>query len=486
MKNCLILLVFMALTSVAAEVQSYHPPVYLTGGIWPTTSPSTYPTGIIQYDGTVSPPVLTTVFSHLPYRVYPNSLCMDWDNKHVLIQTEGTLSTLYPGGAILRCDLQTNTFTTVFHIPPIQSGPYSYYGYALPGCHVDQNGDYLFSYWWVNSHVVMRCNSTTLTLTTVLKESALPRNACFGRHGRDIDTGRAMFMDMYSRTAPPAVQYPILTLNPEDGYNPNNVGSYNDGSTCGWKKDISLEQNHRNGYVEAPTRFCNEVWQLKPGSANLTTIKSVPMPSMPYFPCWSNVGGIFDLQTAARPRYLCDLMWGPLPGPYKDALLLHYDTRTWNLITFETLISTVQYKGTAINQFTFKGGRHIQTMRIRKNVWDILLSVPHLPKHQYVVAAGASGIRPGIRLPDGRNININLDPVVFMTFNNALAPIWRGDTVSTADFLLDANGESRGRLDLSSVLTAPLGIPIWIVMAVLDTKAPLGIAYLPDTYVMRI
>ena len=41
-----------------------------------------------------------------------------------------------------------------------------------------------------------------------------------------------------------------------------------------------------------------------------------------------------------------------------------------------------------------------------------------------------------------------------------------------------------GKLDLSTL--DQLGMPIWLAMAVLDPAAPCGIAYLPDTYVMRI
>ena len=86
-------------------------------------------------------------------------------------------------------------------------------------------------------------------------------------------------------------------------------------------------------------------------------------------------------------------------------------------------------------------------------------------------------------LPDGRNINLNLDVVVWVTANNLLPGIWKG-----GPGMLDGNGEAKGSLDLSGfkIPNTGLGQPIWIAVAVLDPKAPCGIAYLPDTYVMRL
>ena len=101
----------------------------------------------------------------------------------------------------------------------------------------------------------------------------------------------------------------------------------------------------------------------------------------------------------------------------------------------------------------------------------------------YVLVGAVSGVRPGLALPDGRNINLNWDLIFFMSLANLLKPYF-----DPGPLKLDANGEAKGVLDLST-LPIPkngLGMPFWMAMAVIDSQAPSGIAYLPDTYVMRL
>ena len=81
-------------------------------------------------------------------------------------------------------------------------------------------------------------------------------------------------------------------------------------------------------------------------------------------------------------------------------------------------------------------------------------------------------------LPDGRRIYLVPDALTVLSARNALQPFFQ-----PGPLMLDANGEATGNLDLSGI--GPLGRPIWIAVAVLDPNAPLGVAYLPDTYVMR-
>ena len=113
----------------------------------------------------------------------------------------------------------------------------------------------------------------------------------------------------------------------------------------------------------------------------------------------------------------------------------------------------------------------------------VRLGVPQHLNKAYVLVAGMSGVRPGVSLADGRNINLNPDVICFATLSNLLQPFFNPGPLE-----LDALGEAKGVLDLSS-LPIPkngLGMPLWIAMAVLDPLAPCGMAYLPDTYVMRL
>ena len=67
-----------------------------------------------------------------------------------------------------------------------------------------------------------------------------------------------------------------------------------------------------------------------------------------------------------------------------------------------------------------------------------------------------------------------------MSLKNWLRPYF-----NPGPLVLDAGGEAQGSIDISKL--PPLGgVPIWIAVAVLDPAAPDGMAYLPDTYVMRL
>jgi hypothetical protein len=93
---------------------------------------------------------------------------------------------------------------------------------------------------------------------------------------------------------------------------------------------------------------------------------------------------------------------------------------------------------------------------------------------------GASGVRPGARLPDGRTIRINADTLVQLSLADALRPFF-----DPGPGRLTFNGEAGGKLDLRG-LPPTGGMPIWIAAAVLDPRAPGGIAFIPDTFVFRV
>ena len=502
MSRVILALAVVALLIPAAPAQSNHNPVYLTNGYQSTSTSSIYWRGFYIYDKTGATPTLTKLFDP-PYYSQFGSACMNWDNKSFIFATSGSSSsgTLYDGSAkIYHYDLASSALTTMISLFRVPSGTYPYgYQYCYDNILIDQNGDYLFSFYEykrVNTPTtvtqytrgVMKYDVASSTLSTVITTLNInpPSSHYFGYLTKDVDSGKVLVATSKSVTSPTTMRYPVVSLNPEDGYNPAGLGFWNDGSVYGWYNyTYNLEQNVKNGALEGPYYSGTgtagaRINQLLPGSGSMTTITT--MTGLPFSGSNYLYTSKYDLQTAAKPQWLC-------PAYYYStgAALLNVDVGTWTVNTFEMMISTAtsSYTRFYTGQFEYLGGRHIQTVADAKvkNKWDILLSVPHLPKMPYVLAAGASGVRPGIPLADGRNINLNFDVVVYVTLSNLLPGIW-----NPGPGILDGNGEAKASLDLSALPIPSTGIgqPIWIVMGVLDPKAPSGFAYLPDTYVMRL
>jgi hypothetical protein len=498
MRKLLFVLAVLGLLIPLAGAQSNHNPVYLVGGYGTSSTYTYYPNAVFMYDATGATPTLTKVCDTPPYTTKYPSLCMDYDNKNFLMNTSGTSSSTYQwNNSLVHYDMGTSTWTSLWDGRRVSNhaGPGSYkYSYPYNNVFVDQNGDYLFSIYEYDRHTsptttyyytraVYKYDRVAGTTSTVITTTQAGIYEYFYNIDRDIDSGKVLISGGRSQTSPTTMRYAVHTISPEGGYNPASFGDWNDGSVYGWYNySRGVEQNVRNGNLERPYYRGYRVYQLKPGSASMTTIATIPTTSLPYTTFYG-YSGKFDLQTAKDPEYI-------LNGYYssRGAWAVHYDVNTWTYKSTDTFMTTVthpQYRYFYNYQFEFYQGRNIQTVADPKvaNKWDILLSVPHLPKMPYVLAAGASGVRPGIALPDGRNINLNFDVVVFTTVNNLLPGIWNG-----GPGVLDANGEAKGSLDLSAfpIPATGVGQPLWIVMAVLDPKAPSGFAYLPDTYVMRL
>jgi hypothetical protein len=500
MRNLLFVLAVLAFVYPSVPAQNDHPPVYLTNGYQTTSTSTIYWRGFYVYDKTTTTPTLTKLFDP-PYYSQFGSACMDWDNKSFIFATSGTTGsgTLYDGASkVYHYDLATKTLTTMIKLWRQPSGTYPYgYQYCYDNILIDQNGDYVFSFYQykrVNTPTtvtqytrgLLKYDLASSTLTTLLTTASLPNPSShyFGYVGKDIDTGKVMIATSKSVTSPTTIRYPVITINPEDGYNPANVGYWNDGSVYGWYNySYNLEQNVKNGYIEGPYYSASSatarINQLMPGSGGMTTIASIstglPFPSTQYL-----YTGKYDLQTSAKPKWMCSEYYYS-----QGAAILDIDVGSWTVNTFDMLITTANspYTRFYAGQFEFLGGRHIQTVSTSANQWSILLSVPHHPGKAYAMMAGVTGVRPGIPLADGRNLNINFDAVGYVTLNNLLPGIW-----NPGPGILGKAGEARGALDLSGlpVPKSGLGIPLWIAVVVLDPKAPGGIAYAPDTYVMRL
>ena len=87
----------------------------------------------------------------------------------------------------------------------------------------------------------------------------------------------------------------------------------------------------------------------------------------------------------------------------------------------------------------------------------------------YVVAFSQSGFSPGVPLPDGRTIPLNLDGLTLLTANVALPPFLTGNTG-----VLDGLGRATVRFNLNSLPVT--GLRLWAAAVTVDPNAPLGIS----------
>ena len=446
-KAVLSFFVLLGIAALAVDGQGWHDEQYLSGCYpnGPSTTPSQAPgIWIVRANGSSSLAALSQYFS--------TGFCMDVDNKHVVVACQGAPGYNGPGYGIYRFDPKTLLYTTIY-------GPDTMACNNVYNLHVNQDGDYIFNGSISGSQTDFRVMKVDQSrkLTTVLTSQMIGRDAYLcGKMTTNIDTGNLLVFD--KMRIPPDH---IFEVEPNGAVTTFNTGS--NGSNA-WYFDFSLTQNHRNGYIEGPNVI--QVYRVKPGNfpwTKLHTLTQIPFLLL-------NAG--LDLQTGSQMRWVCT-------GGYTNA--------TWLIwIDYKTgTVTNVQLNSRAIgnHDIAFYRGNHIQTLKVAPHKWSILLSCPRSPGYSYVLAAGISGVRPGIQLGSGRHLNLNLDPLVIASVHNRLPGIW-----APGSGTLNALGEARGTVNVAGLNPPPggFGIPIWIAMIVLDPKAPGGIKYIPDTYVMRL
>jgi len=445
----------LAVVVGAVSAQVNHDAMYLYGGYPPTTR-TIYNPGIHILDMTGPAPVTKKLIQQ---GYYAGDATMDFDNQHVLVAVRGTTSTSTIYGpmrdGLFRVDPATRTYTTIWNSTPSTMGYH-----ALHDVHINQDGDYIvgaYSYDVRSNYggydiwkITPGGTASTFVSTVKLGRTALGS----ARFTRNIETGRLLWCEASTGAQVSEIAHDGTVTKWAGG----GSGNY------GWYGYYATPQNFRTGDLEGP--YLYHVYQLKKGAAKRTTISTINSTSLPYY-----VGGtgLPDLQTAPRPRqlYVCHSI-SPNGGWLADV-----DTGTWTVKpTVFTSLRNDNYC------FDFYQGRHTQTVLTARNKWKVLFSAPGHPGRAFVAGVGVSGVAPGIPLADGRTLLLNFDPVAFLTLNNLIPTIWQGRGV------LDAGGNATGMLDLSGIGT--LGVPIWIVWVVIDPKAPAGIAYVPDPYVMEV
>ena len=93
----------------------------------------------------------------------------------------------------------------------------------------------------------------------------------------------------------------------------------------------------------------------------------------------------------------------------------------------------------------------------------------------YLLAFGMSGVRPGMPLPDGRNIPMRMDDLAFLSLTGRLAPF-----ITNNIGTLDNTGLGVARVDVSAFGKALNGVRLWLCAIVLDPYAPFHIGVISD------
>lgn len=457
---CACVVLVVACLNTHGTAQTEHEAVYLVGGNAPPQA-ANETSGVLILDARGATPALTSLFSTGHYSRFG----MDADNKHVLVGIEGAsiASTLFPGikAGLYRFDPTTSRISTVYSYATQTAYD------SVHNVEIDHNGDYIcqvrrYDYsvpsnngnWiWKISHGVV---------TTILGTTQLGRTANLtGKMTTDIGTGEVLIGDFTYQTTPTTVRYPILSLDVDSG----RIGTWNTGGAYGWYPYYSLTQRHDTGAVEGP--FANAIFRVESGSVGRTTIAAPQNTPFGFYGA-----GKHDLQTAPNPRFVA-VSYSAIGAT--QTYLYHFDASTW-AVTSIVPVSTMRTYNYA---FEFYRGRHTQAVRILPNRWQIRLCSPRHAGKRYAIAASLSGTAPGYTLADGRRINLSLDAVSLLTLANVIPSVF-----DPGAGVLDSRGVAAATLDLHRHGT--LGVPLWIAWAVLDPHAPEGVAYLPDTYVMRI
>ena len=472
MRYLLVALLLVGLFTAVGTAQ-YHDSKYVMGGYGSTSA--SYWNGIFLGDATAQSLTHLTPNQKI-YTTY--SIYMDADNKHVVFAPYGTTSTSYASmlrSGIYRLDPSTMAITTVL-ADTLQSAPGMMYGPRR--LMINQDGDYVFSNYYREGtsykYAFMKLDAGR-TLSTLFSSVNLgaPSLTCYGV-GKNMDTGNYLFNPYYSNYS----YYAVFDVAPDGTFTTFGGGAVS--SMYGWYGIYSnIEQDHDTGDIIGNYSY---LYRLKKGAPNRTTVYYHGYPggfSKSSYSC------NLDLQSAAKRRavitgyvlnstpsthYTAAVMYLDLDPPY-GSIGVNLDPN-WNG-------PQVTYQRYAYG-CDFYRGRHIQTVKTAPGKWNLYISCPQFPNKGYAAAISSAGYRPPIPLPSGRKIHLVPDDFTILSLRNWLQPYF-----NPGPLVLDAGGEAKGSIDISRL--PPLGgIPIWIAVAVIDAAAPDGIAYLPDTYVMRL
>jgi len=458
MRRCVLILCF-GLALAAAGVAQPHPGGVMMGTGYPENNLS-YLNGLFVAgkDGTFTTLVDTYTATRPDWFL---DVQMGIDNESVVFGCKGSSSSLYNlTYGIFRCDPKSGKYTTLARDTKDFKQVY--------GLVATQDGA-----WHVCSQATDAKNQTTYHIYEVSNTggwSTILTTVELGHKqqwiypvGRDCTSGDLLIpssgtVGFFTR--------PVYALATDGTVSTWNMSSSGPQPQYGWTQEIA------SGDMLYLNR--NTLYRTPPGRLPMTS-KAVKGFSGVY-----TYGLVYENQSTAKPALIT---YGARQlTTLTEASLFWIDPQLSEVTQTKTFLQAnakiaVPY-GTA--DIKHHQTRYIQTVKTAAGKWDLRLSFPAYPKKGYVLAAGLSGVRPGLLFPDGRHVWLNFDDLVPLVVDNKIPFV-----INPGPLVLDANGRATGKINMSWA-ELPLGVTVHFLVAVLDPAAPMGVALITEPYPLQL
>jgi len=373
----------------------------------------------------------------LPWNGYVSASCMDVRNRDFVSAINFPSASPNPLGWVIHVGRTGKVLTTVTGLPPTLGG-------ILPARH----GDYFVihgGYGWLPPgayRVDLASHVTTL-----------PNPGVVGPMGmtRDIHTGDIILLDPphVHRVTPDWRFLSTLAVLPIQtqvwGRIVQHVATGN----------FYVPEDRVAGILEITPS--GAVRTLSPSSWHMTnTVKTISS-TLPHM-----IDVVADRASAARPRLLA--------RDFFNTALLEIELSSLSLRT----VATAPPPG----PLHLDRSRNLTSRSLGAGKWEIGIHHASGAGKSYVIGLSASGVWPGVGLPDGRKLPLNLDSLVQLSVTGQLAPAFTGNAGT-----LSPTGDATAVLDISPWPQLN-GVPVWIGAVILDPLAPIGIDLIPDPMVL--
>jgi len=418
------ILAALAITLVAADGPAQP---HTTGWSFTSSASNLVPVfaGRVDMNGTVST-ILS--LSQLPQNVYTAGGTFDFDDRTYMI----ALLSKVINGSLLQLDRRGTILQTiqVLSTNPQNGGGMTY------DVDVDQNGDFIVAVGFGGGpgNTGLFKVDRTNKVTTISKSSLFQDIVAVTP---DVVSGNFLVMDQSVRG--------IMSVAP-DGSAVTSIGRF--GVSVGQQ----IAQHKGSGDLYVGTFSSTGALLLR---MDLTGIASTFLTSG----LVSGRAVFVDRSSAAQPRLIVGSA-GTTSGFY------FVDLATKAITTLTTTGST--------SYSQIFPDREVGTVLRSPGRWEISLHFGGQAGNGYAIGLSLSGVQPGVGLPDGRRIFLNVDNLTALSLSGLLGPIFTQNVGN-----LNVFDRASAFLDVSA-FPGLKGIPVWLLTVTLNPSAPLGFQTIAD------